>query len=157
LAFVLQAQSSLASAEQNYYTSLSSYAQAIMDLNYRKGTLLDYHNVTLSESDWTPAAYRDAVRDAWARAHAIPANFLRSEPSEIQLPYDIPGAGAPAAGAAGSPVGPPSPTTPPAGPSGPPAGPAMPPAAPPTTPTPEPQPGKPVAAGPDLGPGPPGH
>ena len=67
LAFVLQAQSSLASAEQNYYTSLATYAQAIMDLNYRKGTLLDYHNVTLAESDWTPAAYCDAVRDAWAR------------------------------------------------------------------------------------------
>ena len=95
LAFVLQAQSSLASAEQNYYTSLATYAQAIMDLNYRKGTLLDFHNVTLAESEWTPAAYRDAVRDAWARAHAIPANFLRTKPEEMQLPYAIPGAGGP--------------------------------------------------------------
>lgn len=98
LAFVLQAQSSLASAEQNYYTSLANYQIAIMDLNYRKGSLLDYRNVTLAESDWTPAAYRDAVRDAWARAHAIPANFLRTEPEEVQVPYAVPGAGAPLGG-----------------------------------------------------------
>ena len=84
LAFVLQAQSSLASAEQNYYTSLASYAQAIIDLQFRKGTLLDYHNVSLAESEWTPEAYRDAVRDAWARAHAIPAGHLqKTEPAEV--------------------------------------------------------------------------
>ena len=99
LQFVLQAQSNLASAEQSYYTSLSNYQIAMMDLNYRKGSLLDYHNVTLAESDWTPAAYRDAVRDAWARAHAIPANFLRTEPPEVQVPYAVPGAGAPLSGA----------------------------------------------------------
>jgi outer membrane protein TolC len=117
LQFVLQAQSSLASAEQSYYQSLTSYAQAIMDMNFRKGTLLDYHNVTLAESDWTPTAYRDAVRDAWARSHAIPANFLRTEPEESQVPYPVPGAGAPIGGAApaaaASPVAP-GPTSPPA-------------------------------------------
>ncbi len=68
LSFVLTAQSNLASAEQSYYTSLVNYAEAIMDLNFRKGTLLDYHNVTLAESDWTPEAYKDAVRNAWRGA-----------------------------------------------------------------------------------------
>ena len=102
LAFVLTAQSSLASAEQSYYQSLTAYAQAIMDLNYRKGTLLDFHNVTLAESGWTPEAYRDAVRDAWARAHAIPADAVQhSEPEVIQLPQPA-GAGAPAAPPEGS-------------------------------------------------------
>jgi outer membrane protein TolC len=89
LAFVLQAQSSLASAEQNYYTSLANYAEAIMDLNFRKGTLLDYHNVTLAESDWTPEAYKDAVRNAWARSHAFRADFLCTEPEENQLPTGV--------------------------------------------------------------------
>jgi len=86
LAFVLQAQSSLASAEQNYYTSLANYAEAIADLNYRQGTLLDYHNVTLAESEWTPEAYKDAVRRAWARAHGIHTDFLGTEPEEFSIP-----------------------------------------------------------------------
>jgi hypothetical protein len=89
LSFVLTAQSNLASAEQSYYTSLVNYAEAIMDLNFRKGTLLDYHNVTLAESDWTPEAYKDAVRHAWARSHAIPSNFLCTEPEENQLPCGV--------------------------------------------------------------------
>ncbi len=89
LSFVLTAQSNLASAEQSYYTSLVNYAEAIMDLNFRKGTLLDYHNVTLAESDWTPEAYKDAVRNAWARSHAIPANFKCTEPEENQLPSGV--------------------------------------------------------------------
>lgn len=154
LAFVLQAQSSLASAEQNYYTSLASYAQAIMDLNFRKGTLLDYHNVSLAESDWTPAAYRDAVRDAWARAHAIPANFLRTAPEESQVPYAVPGAGAPV-GASVPPV--PSETNP-AGPGpapvpGPvplPAGPAAPPTGAPQVPGAPPAEGAPQSGSPLL-------
>ncbi len=89
LSFVLTAQSNLASAEQSYYTSLVNYAEAIMDLNFRKGTLLDYHNVTLAESDWTPEAYKDAVRNAWARSHAIPANFKCTVPEENQLPSGV--------------------------------------------------------------------
>jgi outer membrane protein TolC len=89
LSFVLTAQSNLASAESSYYTSLVNYAEAIMDLNFRQGTLLDYHNVTLAESDWTPEAYKDAARDAWARSHAIPAKFLCTEPEEHQLPPGV--------------------------------------------------------------------
>jgi outer membrane protein TolC len=106
LSFVLTAQSNLASAEQSYYTSLVNYAEAIMDLNFRKGTLLDYHNVTLAESDWTPEAYKDAVRNAWARSHAIPVNFLCTEPEENQLPAGVetlqPPSTQPATGPAGA-------------------------------------------------------
>jgi outer membrane protein TolC len=89
LSFVLTAQSNLAAAESSYYTSLVNYAEAIMDLNFRQGTLLDYHNVTLAESDWTPEAYKDAARNAWARSHAIPAKFLCTEPEENQLPPGV--------------------------------------------------------------------
>ncbi|HEV8004220.1 MAG TPA: hypothetical protein VGP63_30425, partial [Planctomycetaceae bacterium] len=51
--------------------------------------LLDYHNVTLAESDWTPEAYKDAVRQAWARSHALRANFKCTEPEEQQLPQGV--------------------------------------------------------------------
>lgn len=110
-----------------------------MDLNFRKGTLLDYHNVTLAESDWTPEAYKDAVRSALARSHAIPVSFLCTEPEENQLPQGVetlqPPSTQPATGpaGAGAPV-PPAPvgTTPAATaapatapPPAPPASPAM--------------------------------
>jgi outer membrane protein TolC len=118
LSFVLTAQSNLASAESSYYTSLVNYAEAIMDLNFRQGTLLDYHNVTLAESDWTPEAYKDAVRNAWARSHAIPAKFLCTEPEENQLPTGAetmqPPTMQPAAGPAAATV-PPAPAQPSAG------------------------------------------
>jgi outer membrane protein TolC len=165
LQFVLQAQSSLASAEQSYYTSLTNYAIAIMDLNYRKGSLLDYRNVTLAESDWTPAAYRDAVRDAWARAHAIPANFLRTEPEESQVPYAVPGAGsplgsnsvpaaAPASGQAMPPAPGAPPVAPPPAPAAAPAGPAGMPATAPTGAVPKTMPAPTTpATGPALTPG----
>jgi outer membrane protein TolC len=111
LSFVLTAQSNLASAEQSYYTSLVNYAESIMDLNFRKGTLLDYHNVTLAESEWTPEAYKDAVRHAWARSHAFRADFLCTEPEEQQLPTGVETTGqtVPQAATAGS--VPPAPTT----------------------------------------------
>jgi outer membrane protein TolC len=169
LAFVLTAQSSLASAEQSYYTSLATYAQAIMDLNFRKGTLLDYHNVSLAESEWTPGAYRDAVRDAWARAHAIPANFLKTKPEEFELPYATPGTGAPievSPGPAATQTVPPAPAAapatapatapPPAPPATPPAGtPSGPPMAPAETPMQSFQPRPEAPGGPQLTPAPP--
>jgi len=121
LSFVLTAQSNLASAESSYYTSLVNYAEAIMDLNFRQGTLLDYHNVTLAESDWTPEAYKDAVRNAWARSHAIPAKFLCTEPEEQQLPPGVetlqPPSTQPATGAAPAAVPPPAAAPPAATPS----------------------------------------
>jgi hypothetical protein len=122
-----------------------------MDLNFRKGTLLDYHNVTLAESDWTPEAYKDAVRNAWARSHAIPAKFLCTEPEENQLPSGVetmqppvlqPGNGPAAAAVPPAPA--PTQTSPPGGAAGtasppPPAPPAqMPTQAPPALPSPAP-------------------
>jgi outer membrane protein TolC len=137
LSFVLTAQSNLASAEQSYYTSLVNYAEAIMDLNFRKGTLLDYHNVTLAESDWTPEAYKDAVRNAWARSHAIPANFKCTEPEENQLPSGVetmhPPSSQPMTGPAAA-VVPPAPAASPS--AGTTTGAASPPPAPPATPSP---------------------
>jgi outer membrane protein TolC len=135
LSFVLTAQSNLASAESSYYTSLVNYAEAIMDLNFRQGTLLDYHNVTLAESDWTPEAYKDAIRHAWARSHAIPAKFLCTEPEENQLPPGVETLQQPqlqpATGPAAAAVPPPPAAAPPATEAGAPAAGSSPPPAPP--------------------------
>ncbi|QDU78892.1 Outer membrane efflux protein [Polystyrenella longa] len=80
---LLRAQSSLAEAEVAFYTSLVDYNLALLDLQYRKGTVLEYDNVYLSEGSWTPAAYRQAVRRAWARTYAIENPHLHSEPGEF--------------------------------------------------------------------------
>ncbi len=71
LDLLLQAQTRLATAETAYYTSLVNYNKALSDLHFRKGTLLENDNVHLSEGLWTPEAYKDALRRAWARSHAM--------------------------------------------------------------------------------------
>jgi outer membrane protein TolC len=73
LDLLLRAQSALAVAEIAYYTSLVGYNKAITDLNVRKGTLLENNNVHLAEGAWTPEAYKDAIRRAWARTYAFDA------------------------------------------------------------------------------------
>ena len=80
---LLRALASQAEAEVAYFRSLVEYNKAITALHYHKGTLLPYDDVWLSESDWTPAAYCDALRHAWARTHAIDASHLTTEPEEF--------------------------------------------------------------------------
>lgn len=80
---LLRALASQAEAEVAYYRSLTEYNKAIVALHYHKGTLLPYDDVWLGESDWTPEAYRDSLRQAWARTHAIDAPKLDTEPAEF--------------------------------------------------------------------------
>lgn len=83
---VLRAQSSRAEAEASFFRSLVLYTQSITDFHFRKGTILENNNISLSESMWTPAAYRDALRRAWARSHAIDNPTLDTAPGEFVLP-----------------------------------------------------------------------
>ena len=81
---LLRAQISLATAEKAYYQSLVGYNRAILDMKYRKGTLMEDNSVFLSESLSHPEAYSQAVRHAWARSHAIDANdLLETQPEEF--------------------------------------------------------------------------
>ncbi|HEY3964596.1 MAG TPA: TolC family protein [Planctomycetaceae bacterium] len=69
----LQTRTDAATAEVAFYTSVVEYQKALTDLHYRKGTLLELNNVHLAESTWTPEAYQDALRRAWARSYAVDA------------------------------------------------------------------------------------
>lgn len=80
---LLRALRSQAEAEAQYFTSLTEYNKAIVALHYHKGTLLPYDDVWLSESDWTPEAYGDALRHAWARTHALENPHVTTEPPEF--------------------------------------------------------------------------
>lgn len=64
---VLQSQRRQSEAETGYYSSVVDYNLAIMTLHYRKGSLLEFNNVCLSEGEWPAKAYFDAKRRARER------------------------------------------------------------------------------------------
>lgn len=83
---VLRAQASLAQADIAYFTNLVNYSKSLTDFYFRRGTLLEHNNVRISEDRWKPEAYKEALRRAWARSHAIPNPLLDTEPSEFASP-----------------------------------------------------------------------
>lgn len=98
---VLRAIRDRAQADSAYYSSLVEYTKAVTNLEYRKGTLLDYNHIYLAENEWTPKAYEMALRRARARSAAIDNKLLHTEPLEFVLPhhsgtYCPPGSEAPA-------------------------------------------------------------
>lgn len=90
LDLVLRAQASNAAAEIQFYTALVNYNKAITELHTRRGTLLENDGIHLSEGDWNSIAQQEAVRRAWARSYAFPANHLRTEPEEFASPVPYP-------------------------------------------------------------------
>jgi outer membrane protein TolC len=81
LDLLLQAQTRLAAAEIAYFSSLINYNKAVTDIHYRKGTLLEFNNIHLLEGEWSPSAYDDALRRAWARSHAWDSDVKEQEPN----------------------------------------------------------------------------
>ncbi|MDO4586501.1 MAG: TolC family protein [Planctomycetia bacterium] len=77
---VLQAQQLLAEAETNYYRMVIDYNLAIVNLNYQKGSLLEYNGITLAEGPWANKAYFDAYRRARERDAAHYLDYGFSEP-----------------------------------------------------------------------------
>jgi outer membrane protein TolC len=84
---VLRAQSALAQAESAFYSSRVNYDLSITDIEFRKGSLLEYHNVFLAEGEWTPQAYEQALRRARARSNALENHkLLHTEPAPFAYP-----------------------------------------------------------------------
>jgi outer membrane protein TolC len=98
---LLRAQQALNQAELSYYQGISQYNQAIANFYYRTGTILEESNVSVAEDAWTPHAYSDALREAWARSHASPNPFLHTEPPEVVVPPGRPSAASPLMGPTG--------------------------------------------------------
>ena len=85
---VLRAQADLATAEGSYFAEVVAYNQAQALLQLSKGTLLDTFGVELAEGKWTPRAYQQALRRAWERSHALPADYKRTDPAPFAVPED---------------------------------------------------------------------
>ena len=68
---VLDAQRSSAQADSDYFRAVTNYAKSISQVHYRKGSLLEYNGVYLTEGPWPAKAYFDARRRARTRSAAV--------------------------------------------------------------------------------------
>ena len=80
---VLEAQQKLADAETSYYNMVINYNIAIMNRNYKKGSLLEYNGITLAEGPWPTKAYFDANTRAAERDAGHYVNYKITEPRVI--------------------------------------------------------------------------
>ncbi|MEX2139642.1 MAG: TolC family protein [Pirellulales bacterium] len=83
--FVLQAQRLLAEALTALYRAQSDYNRNIAQVHLRKGSLLEYNDVYLSEGPWPGKAYFDAHRRARARDAAYYLDYGFERPDVISL------------------------------------------------------------------------
>jgi hypothetical protein len=77
---LLDSQRRLAQAESDYYRSVINYNKAIMQVHYRKGSLLEYNGVYLAEGPWPGKAYFDARRRARSRDAATYIDYGFTQP-----------------------------------------------------------------------------
>lgn len=80
---VLQSQQQLASAETDYYRMVVDYNLSIVNLNFRKGSLLEYNGITLAEGPWANKAYFDAWRRARERDAGRYVNYGFTSPQVV--------------------------------------------------------------------------
>ncbi len=83
LDLLLDAQRRLAEAESAYYRSLVDYNISIASVHLRKGSLLEYNGVHLSEGPWPAKAYFDARRRARARDASAYLDYGFTRPKVI--------------------------------------------------------------------------
>jgi hypothetical protein len=89
LDLLLDAQRRRAEAESAYYRSLVDYNRAIMNVHYRKESLLEYDGVYLAEGPWPAKAYFDAMRQARKRDASMYLDYGYTRPNVVSRgPYD---------------------------------------------------------------------
>ncbi|MBS0210671.1 MAG: TolC family protein [Planctomycetes bacterium] len=83
LDLLLDAQRQLADAESTYYDVLALYNQTISQVHTRKGSLLEYNGVYLSEGPWADKAYVDARKRAQNRDSGMFINYGFTRPNVV--------------------------------------------------------------------------
>ena len=83
LDLLLETQRRLAEAEIAYFRSLVEYNDAIVEVHYRKGSLLEYNDIFLAEGPWPGKAYFDARRLARARDASFYLDYGFTRPNVI--------------------------------------------------------------------------
>ncbi len=80
---LLQSQRRLAEAEIAFYRSVVEYNMSILNVHFRKGSLLEYNGVYLAEGPWPGKAYFDARRRARARDAGMYLDYGFTRPQVI--------------------------------------------------------------------------
>jgi hypothetical protein len=83
LDLVLDAQRRRAQAQIDYYRAIIDYNKSIADVHFRKGSLLEFNNVTLSEGPWPEKAYWDALGRARERDSSYYLNYGWTRPRVV--------------------------------------------------------------------------
>jgi outer membrane protein TolC len=78
---LLEAQRRRAEAQANFFRTLLDYQRAIIGVHYRKGSLLEYNDIYLTEGPWPAKAKFDAHRRARARDAAWYINYGFTRPA----------------------------------------------------------------------------
>ncbi|HXT61110.1 MAG TPA: TolC family protein, partial [Pirellulales bacterium] len=81
LDMLLDAQRRLADAEIAYYRALVDYNVAILQVHFRKNSLLEYNGVYLAEGPWPAKAYFDARKRARERDAALYIDYGFTRPA----------------------------------------------------------------------------
>ncbi len=80
---VLDAQRRRAQAQSDYYRALCEYNKALMDVHFRKGSLLEYNSIYLTEGPWPEKACWDALAQARERDASYYLNYGWSRPNVV--------------------------------------------------------------------------
>jgi outer membrane protein TolC len=80
---LLNAQRDLIQAESDYFRSVTNYAESISQVHFRKGSLLEYNGVYLTEGPWPAKAYFDARRRARSRSAAVHLDYGYTYPKVL--------------------------------------------------------------------------
>ncbi len=83
LDLVLDAQRRRSQAQIDYYRALSEYNKSIAEVQFRKGSLLEYNNIHLAEGPWADKAYWDALGRARERDASYYLNYGYTRPGVI--------------------------------------------------------------------------
>ena len=83
LDLVLDAQRRRSDAQVAYFQALIEYNIAIKDIQLRKGSLLEYNGIYLSEGPWPEKAYFDAQGHARRRSASRQINYAYTRPGVI--------------------------------------------------------------------------
>ena len=88
LNLLLDAQRRLAESESAYYRALLEHANAIKNVHYQKGSLLEFNEVYLAEGAWPGKAYYDAAQRERSK-HAPPfgVNYILHAPWPLGEEY----------------------------------------------------------------------
>jgi len=85
---LLNAQQRRSDAESAYYRNVADYNRAILQVHYRKGSLLEYNGIYLTEGPWPAKAQFDAHRLARQRDASYYLNYGYTRPAVIsEGPY----------------------------------------------------------------------